>query len=283
MGNSWSREEVEATVADYIEMMMCQMTGQSYNKTAHRSSLQKLLNGRSEAAIELKHQNISAVLRDLGRFWIPGYKPRGNYQILLYEVVEDRLRSDSAFDDAALSAVKMPAVAPTVLRFERLLVDPPRLRPRASETRADYKVSEFSRRSSVDYIEREARNVSLGNAGEKLVIAYERWRLSVAGKENLASKIEHISATKGDGYGFDILSYDCSGRERFIEVKTTAFAKETPFYVTRNELGFSKKKAECFSLYRLFEFRSDPKLFRVKGAMNENCNLVPLIFQATFY
>lgn len=54
--------------------------GQKYNKSAHRKALLKQLNGRSDGAVELKHQNISAVLRDLDCFWIPGYKPRGNYQ-----------------------------------------------------------------------------------------------------------------------------------------------------------------------------------------------------------
>lgn len=282
MSNSWSREEVEATVADYIEMMMCQMTGQSYNKTAHRRKLQKTLNGRTEAAIELKHQNISAVLRDMHYFWIPGYKPRSNYQSLLYEVVEERIKNNSAFDDAALNAVKMPAVAPSVTNFEKLLVDPPKQNFKAKEKSVAYKVIRRPRISKVDYIEREARNSSLGLAGEKLVVAYEQWRLSVAGKGNLASKVEHVAVTKGDGYGFDILSFEQSGKERFIEVKTTSFAKETPFFVTRNELGFSKQEAESFFLYRLFEFRSDPRLFRVKGAMDDHCKLVPLIYQATF-
>jgi hypothetical protein len=282
MSNSWSREELEATVSDYIEMMMCQMTGQSYNKTAHRRRLQKNLNGRTEAAIELKHQNISAVLRDMHYFWIPGYKPRGNYQGLLYQVVEEQIESNPAFDDAALNAVRMPAVAPSLANFERFIVEPPKPTFRAEEQSVDYKVAKRPRVSKVDYIEREARNSSLGLAGEKLIVAYEQWRLSVAGKEHLAGKVEHVSVTKGDGYGFDILSFEQSGKERFIEVKTTSFAKETPFFVTRNELGFSKQEAESYFLYRLFEFRSDPRLFRVKGAMQDHCNLVPLIYQATF-
>jgi hypothetical protein len=99
--------------------------------------------------------------------------------------------------------------------------------------------------SKVDYIEREARNSSLGLAGEKLIVAYEQWRLSVAGKEHLAGKVEHVSVTKGDGYGFDILSFEQSGKERFIEVKTTSFAKETPFFVTRNELGLADSSTKC--------------------------------------
>lgn len=83
----WSREEVEATVADYLAMLASELAGVHYNKAAQRRELAKLLDNRSEQAIEFKHANISAVLIDLGFPYIPGYKPRSNYQQLLYEVV----------------------------------------------------------------------------------------------------------------------------------------------------------------------------------------------------
>ncbi|ANK06964.1 Hypothetical protein WLH_05703 (plasmid) [Escherichia coli O25b:H4] len=43
-------------------------------------ALRQLLNGRSKSSVELKHQNISAVLDALGLPYINGYKPRGNSQ-----------------------------------------------------------------------------------------------------------------------------------------------------------------------------------------------------------
>ena len=61
----WSREEVEATVADYLHMLTQELAGQSYNKTKHRHALAAKLNHRNDGAIERKHQNISAVLIDL--------------------------------------------------------------------------------------------------------------------------------------------------------------------------------------------------------------------------
>src|SRR5690606_26774598 len=85
-----------------------------------------------------------------------------------------------------------------------------------------------------DYLARESRNRDLGRAGEKLALMFEVNRLHAAGKSRLADKIEHISESRGDGAGFDILSFDEDGRERFIEVKTTAFIAETPFFVTPN-------------------------------------------------
>ena len=39
VGMDWSREEVEAIVADYLHMLTLELAGQSYSKTAHRLSL----------------------------------------------------------------------------------------------------------------------------------------------------------------------------------------------------------------------------------------------------
>ena len=61
-GENWSSEEVQATVTDYMVMLRFELLGQPYKKAAHRRALLQILAGRSEAAIELKHQNISAVL-----------------------------------------------------------------------------------------------------------------------------------------------------------------------------------------------------------------------------
>lgn len=38
----WSREEVEAAVADYRRMLIQELSGQKYSKTEHRRALQKL-------------------------------------------------------------------------------------------------------------------------------------------------------------------------------------------------------------------------------------------------
>jgi hypothetical protein len=88
----WSREEVEAIVADYIAMLIAELRSEAYNKTEHRRNLKRLLQERTDAAIERKHGNISAILIQLGFPYISGYKPYGNYQGLLREVVAGRLR-----------------------------------------------------------------------------------------------------------------------------------------------------------------------------------------------
>lgn len=282
MSNAWSREEVEVIVADYFDMLTFQLAGQHYNKTEHRRRLQKLLNNRPEGSIERKHQNISAILIELHCPWITGYKPLGNYQKLLADVIEDRLKQSSSFDQAALAAVQMPAVTPKLEKFSGLMVDPPRLNHSVAERTAKYSSGILRSPVKRDYIEREARNSSLGLAGEEFIVEYEQWRLSAAGKEKLAGRVEHVSTTQGDGLGFDVLSYDISGKERFIEVKTTSFGKETPFFITRNEVGFSRKEIERFHIYRLFDFRKDPRFFLFRGPVDQHCRLEPLIFQASF-
>jgi hypothetical protein len=66
MANDWSRLEVEATVAAYLDMLDQELRGIAYNKSEARRRLLGTLSGRSEGAIERKHQNISAILIELG-------------------------------------------------------------------------------------------------------------------------------------------------------------------------------------------------------------------------
>jgi Protein NO VEIN, C-terminal len=277
--SDWTRFEVETTIADYLHMLVLEYSGQSYNKAAHRRALQAKLNNRTEGAIELKHQNISAVLHELGFHWIPGYKPRGHYQTLLRVVVEEQLAKNKLVDEAALSATSSPAAVPLLDDFNDVLVEAPKLAIKAKEpSPRPYSPSPIKR----DYLEREARNISLGKAGEEFVLKFEHFRLYEIGQKKLADNIEHVSVTRGDGMGYDILSFDSNGRERYIEVKTTAFAKETPFFISSSEIEFAKDKVDQFHLYRLYEFRKSPKLFDLPGSVEKHCSVNPVSFICEF-
>lgn len=85
-----------------------------------------VLLGRSDASIEFKHANISAALVDLGFQYIDGYKPRFNYQELLADVVERRLRSDDALRELARASAERPTVVPEVDDVLGVLTDAPR-------------------------------------------------------------------------------------------------------------------------------------------------------------
>ncbi|QGW66499.1 DUF3883 domain-containing protein [Lysobacter soli] len=277
-GLPWTRAEVEATVATYFQMLRMQELGQKANKAEHNRRLLAALPARSIQAVEYKHRNISAVMSLYGAQALSGYKPAANFQQLLVEVVGNTLAQDRAFDEAALRSVERPAETPVVDNFEDFVVEAPKAKERVQEQRA-----EWIRRSPIkrDYLEREARNRSLGLAGELLVMEFEARRLHEQGAKRYVDRIEHVSQVRGDGTGYDILSFDTDGRERFIEVKTTAYMAETPFFVTPNELDFSSEQSRQFHLYRLFAFRRKPQMFVLTGPVAANCLLEPHSYRAT--
>lgn len=274
----WTRLEVEAIVADYIEMLTLELSGQSYNKTEHRKRLQTKLVNRSEGSIEFKHCNISAAMLDMGIPPIPGYKPRFNYQALLSEVIALQVQNKASLEQAALAAVQQPAVTPSQSNFINVKTDAPVQQHRVSEAEPIYAFNAIKK----DYLAREAANRSLGLAGEEFVLNFEHWNLVRLGQNKLADRVEHVSSTRGDGLGYDVLSFDVNGKERYIEVKTTTFAKETPFYISRNEVALSKIEKDKFHLYRLFEFRKTPKFFDLPGQIDLHCTLDTVTYKASF-
>ena len=269
-GEDWSRLEVEACVADYLQMLALQLNGQKFNKSQRIDALMDRLEGRSKSSVEYKFRNVSAVMQELGWPTVSGYKALENYQLLLLEVIEAQLQANVPLQAAVENAVQRPAILeeaqmpaqvwvpmpkPAVLKEER-----PEYAPRFSPARRDY-------------LAQESRNRSLGKAGELFVLKLEAERLHGAGKKALADRIEHVSATQGDGLGYDVLSFEDDGRERLIEVKTTAFGELTPFFVSRNELARSKADAPRYHLYRVFDFRDRPRVFSLHGAITSHSRL----------
>lgn len=156
---------------------------------------------------------------------------------------------------------------------------PPKRTTKVTEPVATYTTNRAAQR---DYLAQEARNRSLGLAGEKFVMPFERWKLEKLGLHQLTSKVEHVAVSQGDGLGFDVRSFDKCGKEILIEVKTTSFAKETPFFVTRNELQVSKQESSRFHLYRLYDFRKQLQLFDLPGAIDAHCQLDAQSYRASF-
>lgn len=264
-----------------LAMLTLELSGQAYDKTEHRHNLKPKLDDRSDSAIERKHQNISAVLLELGYPAISGYKPLPNYQRLLFDVIADGLGAATTLEAAATAAVERPAVVPSFPDFSQLAVKPPeRAEPSKVQRQGlpeDVSPLEF-RAIKRDYVERETRNRSLGTAGELLVVDLERWRLERAGESRLAGKVVHVSKDLGDGPGFDVLSFYPDGVERYIEVKTTASCRDTPFFVTQRELEVSVRESDKYALYRLFDFRRQPRLFELQGKIADHCWLHPQPF-----
>jgi hypothetical protein len=278
-GADWHKDEVAHIVADYLAMLTCELTGQSYSKAARRRQLLTQLPGRTNGAVEFKHANISAVMLELGFPYLRGYKPRSNFQrSLLVDEVGLQVSKHLLLDDVALAAVQRPAANADFHDFDRIKTPTPTRDTGIAETAPRYGRAPIKR----DYLEREALNRSLGLAGEDFALRFERWRLAQLGAAQLAERVIHVSQTEGDGLGYDIRSFEPDGSTRFIEVKTTSFGERTPFFVSANELRFARENAPQFHLYRLFEFRTMPRLFQLDGAIEGNCNLDATTFRASF-
>ena len=280
MSEHWSREEVEATVSDYFEMLVMELRGQSFNKAEHNRNLQKLLNGRTKGAVELKHQNISAVLIDLKCPYIDGYKPLTNYQQLLYEVVEDRILNDAVELHQAMAAAVEQTLeqSPAISDVLDILVSPPRREE--DKPKLQDRIRRIRKPVRRNYLEMESRNQALGLAGEKLVLEFEHKRLWQAGRKDLANRIEHVANSKGDYLGFDILSFETDAHEKLIEVKTTRFGAFTPFFASKNEVEVSETRENEYQIYRLFNFARQPKLFVLPGSIRNTCSLDPMQYSA---
>lgn len=270
MPNDWSRFEVEVIVADHLDMLAAELAGVPYSKTAHRLALLPKLQNRSPASVEFKHQNISAALVDLGFPHIVGYRWRENYQQVLLEVVAAQIDARPALRQLAAEDAERSMVVPEVADPLAVLHEPPKpisASPGLAET------SRSAPRPHTNYLELEARNRFLGAAGERFVLTYEVERLSRPGRGDLASRVEHTSVTCGDGEGFDVRSFEVDGRDRLIEVKTTKYGIGTPFFVSRNEVETSARRASAYNLYRLYAFRSAPRMYALAGSIAERCLL----------
>src|SRR4051812_45412955 len=114
-------------------MLTLELAGQQYNKSALRRELKSRLDGRSDASIEFKRGNISAVLIRLGYPYVRGYQPRANYQQLLLDVVLQRVAGFPLLEEAALTAVQQPASTPILAGFDSVIQAPPERLERAAE------------------------------------------------------------------------------------------------------------------------------------------------------
>jgi hypothetical protein len=160
--------------------------------------------------------------------------------------------------------------------FASLIVAPPEKKKKSEEF-------ELSRKPiKINYLEREQNNRKLGLKGEELAIYYERFSLMEAGKESLSDKIEWVSKDLGDGLGYDILSKNLNGTDKYVEVKTTKLGKEAPFFFSSNEYKFSVEHKPDYHLYRIFDFNERPKMFTLNGSFDSFCYVEPVQYRGKF-
>jgi hypothetical protein len=262
-------------------MLKLELSGHHFVKTARNEAIRRKLPLRTKGSVEFKHQNTSAVMIMLGLPYIEGYKPAGNFQDSLVDVSIAKVITDTTLQQLVASRVSAPAIrqAPQSLEIDHVIVPVPTRDLDRSVLRE--RPIPVQRSSRVNYLEQEARNSSLGLAGEQFVLDVEHRRLWMAGARSLADRIEHVSVANGDGAGYDVFSYEANGRERLIEVKTTRFGALTPFFATRNEVVVSEMEAARYHVYRVFNFDQSPQLFVLSGSMRTSVQLDPILYRAS--
>lgn len=265
----WTLDEIEQTVPAYFRILAAELTG---TPIAKKPVLEEVAGttGRSLKAVEYKFQNISAVLSERGLRFASGYKPKSNYQQLLAFVVEDFLKA-SAPTPAIVTTPKVTA-SPSTYFEPAPKHDPPS--PSTGQQQTPHSGG------IVDWAKRDEANRKLGKAGEEFVLDLERVRLKNLGRSDLADRIEWVAKDVGDGFGYDIGSFEADGKPTCIEVKTTTAGKSVPFFLTAAELEASKRLGKRYRLFRVFNFGKEPRVYVLSGPLNGLCHLVPASFRA---
>ena len=271
IGTPWQDHELDVIVADYFDMLAADLAGKPYVKSKHNTVVMQQT-GRTHRSVEFKHQNISAVLDELGLPWIPGYIPKRNYQNAIFDAIDRYLSSNPAMLEFTPAPVRTePVPLSTFVAAPILSPEDPALPKRLQRLIRKY-----------DPVERDHRNRALGRAGEAFVLAIERQRLAEADRWDLARKIRWVAAEDGDGAGYDIFSFEPSGEERLIEVKTTNGAARTPFFLSRNECELAAVRPQDWRIYRVHMFAKQPRIFTILPPLEAAVRLMPETWRAFF-
>lgn len=274
MTDAWTDIEIDLIVADYFAMLANELSDEPFNKAERNRALQERIS-RSRGSIEFKHQNISAVMLGLGQPWIAGYKPAANFQNALVDGVLRRLKEGSSWHSP-----RMRGGSANLLREGATLWigPPPTQRNEPPPVDAEF-MAAIGRK--YDVAERDARNRSLGKAGERLVLEHEINSLKRAEREDLAHRVRWTADIDGDGFGYDIASFERDGRERLIEVKTTNGWERTPFHISRNELAVADARRDDWHLVRLWNFARKPEAFSIRPPLEAHVELTATSFLAS--
>ncbi len=269
-GSAWSDWQNDMVVAEYFEIDRIQRSGVNVVKAQRYRDLGAII-GREVGSIEAKLQNISAVLHRLEMEFARGLMPRFNIQQSLSDAVERYLDGHPAL---VFGEPNRPTLDPVDM------VEVPIPAPRPPKPKLERTVERIAKK--YNYAERDARNRSLGQLGELLVYERERAKLLRAGKDKLADCVRHVSHLDGDGVGYDIRSFEPSGEERLIEVKTTNGPATTDFFMSRTERDVSLEKAEVWRLHRVHLFSSTPRVFVLPPPLENSVRLEPENWRARF-
>lgn len=141
-------------------------------------------------------------------------------------------------------------------------INPENLKFNSSRTRAFTKTIDFEKENHL--------NKLLGNRGEEIVFDKEKKYLESNGNKELADKVDWVSKKGKHFLGYDILSFEENGEEKYIEVKSTkqSYTSNANFIISSNEYE-KAKKLENYYFYIVFNTQSEnPKIWKIKNPMN---------------
>ena len=117
-------------------------------------------------------------------------------------------------------------------------------------------------KEDINYSEQQAISQKIGDRGEELVLRNEIEKIKQWGlPDEILSKVRRVSL-ESDDYGFDILSFDKDGNERYLEVKTTkSNGKNFSFILTKNEFEQAKKYGNKYSFVIVFDILNNPHIW----------------------
>ena len=271
-GTDWTQSEIDLVVSDYFDMRARYFRNEHFVKARHYEEIARLT-GRTSGSVQRKYMNISAALERVSLPWLSGFAPNRNLQAALREAVEKYVAQEWNADFIPNPATNAMAEQGRIFIGE----SPTVLEPLITRSQELERIAR-----KFDPAQRDDRNRKLGAAGEERVFQSEILGLQEVGRPDLAGKVRWVSKEDGDGAGYDILSFDQSGRERFLEVKTTVGHNRTPFFLSRNEKEFAKEASERFRIFRLYEWGKEPKAFLIKPPLENSLILEPTAYRASF-
>lgn len=267
----WTDWQNDLLVADYFDMFGRWKAGEKINRLERNRELQSLTQ-KKKGSIERKRQNVSGVLHLLDMEWMKGFAPNTHFQRNLVDAVQRYLdRHPEWLDDS--KSVDIAGYATALIEIQPPPLGQPQPPPSAPLERIARKYNRA---------ERDFQNRRLGQLGEELVFKREKNRLSQAGLPKLAEKVEWTSQERGDGVGYDILSFEADGSPKKIEVKTTNGPPETPFFLTRTEYEVSNEDPNTWHLYRVYNLSITPGLFKIRPPIEDAVHLSIETWRATF-